>query len=161
MEKSGKERAKKGGPGKNPVPKHTQFSSTNQPDPAKAKATKAKKRFTRELVKQMLNTKYKFQDSSQIKQQLVAAFGPEVANMTVGEIMTLQQANKAILKGDTFAFQNLLNQAFGLPKQKHELGGEDGEPIKFEEKKSSIDPSKLSPDVLKALYESIKTNEPK
>lgn len=99
----------------------TRFSSTNQPPKEKKMAGIAKKKFTRQLLKDMLNLPYKFAPESQIKQQLIKAFGKEIENMSIGEIMSLQQAQKAVLKSDSGAYMALLNQAFGLPKQDIDL----------------------------------------
>lgn len=46
---------------------------------------------------------------------------PEInAKMTIEEIMTLIQANRAITKGDTAAYKALLDSAYGAPKQEIE-----------------------------------------
>ena len=103
------------GPGK--PPKEHQFSSTNQPAPGVLKEAHAKKRFSRMVIENILNNKYDFSDDSQIKKQLVAAFGPEVLSLTVGEIMTLQQVQKSILKADTQAYGTLIDQALGKQVQ--------------------------------------------
>jgi len=43
---------------------------------------------------------------------------PELKNdITVEEIMTIQQVNKAIKKADTNAYSKLMDSAYGLPKQ--------------------------------------------
>lgn len=103
--------------GKNKPPKATQFSATNQPDPEKQKETWKKKRFTRDLIKEMLQMKYKFTADSQVKQQLVNAYGEEVLDLSIGQIMTLQQMQKAILKGDTQAYSIVIDQALGKQVQ--------------------------------------------
>lgn len=78
------------------------------------------RRFRRQMIADMLGLQYKFTPDSQIKKQLVAAFGPEILEMTVGEVMTLQQFQKAVLRGDSTAFGTVMNQAFGMPKQEVE-----------------------------------------
>lgn len=103
--------------GKNKPPKDKQFSSENQPAPGVLKAAHAKKRFSREVIKTMLDGKYDFAPDSQTKQQLIKAFGPDVVNLTVGEIMTLQQMQKSILKADTQAFATIIDQALGKQVQ--------------------------------------------
>lgn len=43
---------------------------------------------------------------------------PEIAfNMTIEEVMTIIQANKAITKQDTAAYEKLLDSAYGKPAQ--------------------------------------------
>lgn len=128
-EETGKIREKRSdvGPKKPPIDKR--FSSTNQPDPAKQKATKAKKKVFRELIREMLNGKYKFADDSQIKKQLVTAFGPEILNKTTGEIMILQQMQKSILKADSQSFMALLDRVEGRPVQAIAQTDSDGDDL--------------------------------
>ncbi len=110
-------------------PKATRFSSDRQPDPSKQRATKAKKKFHRELMKELLSQKFVFKEGSELKKQLETSFGPRAAKLTSGEIMALLQIQKAILKGDTVAFKELMNQAYGQPKQALEHSGPGGGPI--------------------------------
>jgi len=111
-------------------PVQHQFSSTNQPDPSKSAETKRRKRFTRETLKELLNRRYTFDDASQVKAQLVKAYGEKaVMKMTVMEIATIMQMHKAIIKGDTQAFNSLMVNTFGQPKQPLEHSGPGGAPI--------------------------------
>lgn len=106
------------------------FSSTNQPDPAKQSATKQKRKFTRETMKGLLNMRYALKDESEIKRQLIAAYGEEaVKRMTAMEIATIVQIHKAIKLGDTRAFNAIMVNTFGQPKQITELSGLNGGPI--------------------------------
>ena len=101
-------------PAHNPKP----FTSSYQPGKEKSKETLRKQKTIRDSFKALLRMKYKFDDGSKIKEQLVKAFGKQaVENMTVGEIMALQQMQKAIKLADTQAFSAALNQALGMPKQ--------------------------------------------
>lgn len=111
-------------------PKDKRFSSSNQPAPGRIKAGKAKVKFTRELLKQMLSMPYKFAADSQIKQQLIKAYGPTIENMSVAEVMSLQQMQKAVLKGDTQAFSTLMDQALGRPVQAVAQTDTDGNNVK-------------------------------
>jgi len=114
---TGEIREKRTDVGKNRPPKDKQFSSTNQPDPEKQKATKAKKRVIKETIRALLETQYKFAPDSQLKKQMVAAFGADVLKKPILEVMALQQVQKAILKGDTQAFTALLDRVDGRPVQ--------------------------------------------
>lgn len=105
------------------------FSSTNQPTPAAKANGVLKKKFIRLVLAELLGMQYKFIPNSQIKKQLIAAFGQDVLKMNVGQVMGLQQAQKAILKGDTFAFTQLMNQALGLPTISAEITGKDGKDL--------------------------------
>lgn len=110
-----REKRKDVGPGKPPADK--QFSKENQPDPALKKAGHQRKRMIKDVINALLDGKYKFADDSQIKKQLIAAYGLEVLDKSAFEIMTLQQVQKAILKGDTQAFSALLDRVDGRPVQ--------------------------------------------
>ena len=118
--------------GKNKPNLATQWSATHQPDPEKQKATKARKKITREIIKEMLSVGYNFANDSQIKKQLVTAFGEGALKLTTFEIMTMQQVQKAILKADTQSYGVLLENALGKlmqPVQNVDGSGNDVRPI--------------------------------
>lgn len=119
------------GPGR--PPKETRFSKENRATREmykKASKTKADKRAAREIIKDLMKGKYKFAGNSQIKQQLITAFGDVVNNMSAFEVMTLMQMQKAILKGDTYAFSTLLDHSYGKPVQAVHNVDEDGNTVK-------------------------------
>ncbi len=123
------------------------FDSRPQPSGEAKSKGRQKKRFTRFVIGEMLNMKYKFTPESfkqGVAKQLKEAFGTTLDEMTIGELMTAQQIQKAILKGDQLSFQTLMNQAMGLPKQDLDIksGGE---------KIAEVDYSKLSDTVLQAI----------
>jgi len=112
---------KNGGKGKlrgkdNPKP----FTSTYQPGAKKSAATRKAQADMRKGLRALLNSKYKFKDGSALYQQLVTAFGPDVKNRSAVELMILQQLQKAIMQGDTYAFSTVMNQLLGMPKQEIE-----------------------------------------
>lgn len=107
-------------------PKGVRFTKDNQPSGEKKSEGKKKRKFTRELMKEMLNMKYKFAEDSALKKQLVAAFGNDILDKPIGEVMTLMQMQKAVLKGDTAAFNSIIDQAFGRPAQAIINTDEDG-----------------------------------
>lgn len=50
---------------------------------------------------------------------------PEITNeMTMEEVMTIIQAGKAVTSRDTFAYNALLDSAYGKPDKKVEMSGE-------------------------------------
>lgn len=98
-------------------PEEKRFSSEHQPS-GKAKSNGWKrKKFKRELLQEMLDLKYTFPANSKVRQQLVDAFGDGVLKLTLGQIMSLQQAQKAILQGDSSAYTTIMNQLYGQPQQ--------------------------------------------
>jgi hypothetical protein len=97
------------------------FSKDYQPSNAVKQAGWDRKKFTRQVLKEMLDMKYKFSAKSPIKKSLVAAYGEQVLDMTVGQLMGLQQMEKAIKKSDSIAFTAMINQALGMPKQETEI----------------------------------------
>lgn len=118
--------------GKNKPPKATQFSATRQPDPKAISAGMKRRNFTRDVIKEMLNMPYKFTEESQIKKQLVQAFGEGVLELSTAEVMTLQQMQKGILKADTQAYNVLIEQALGKqvqPVNNVDSDGNDMRPI--------------------------------
>lgn len=115
------------GPGRPPL--HTQFGKRPQPDPKKSWETRRKKMALRDKMKEMLDMPYNWDANSQVKKQLETAFGKRIYKMTVGEVMALQTMQKAILRGDSKAMNDFLNQAYGMPKQINEHSGINGGPI--------------------------------
>lgn len=106
------------------------FTKENQPSGAQKSAGWRRKKFTRDVLKDMLNMPYKFLPASKLKDQLLKSFGPDVKNMNIGQIMSLVQMNKSILAGDTAAFAAVLNQAHGFPKQQTDLTTK-GKPVSY------------------------------
>lgn len=84
----------------------------------------AKKKFKRELIKEFLNTKFTFPKNSKIAKELIAAFGEDVTECDAGTIATLRQIQNVIDFGNPIAFEKLMNQAYGQPKQEIEHSGE-------------------------------------
>lgn len=133
--------------GKNNPPIHTRFGNRPPPDVNKQKETKKKNRYTRDRIKALMDLPYNFPPNSQLRGQLVQAFGEKVVRKLTGmEVAALMQINKAILKGDTQSFRELNNQAYGLPKQITELQGLDG--TELFDNKSEKDLKKLLEETL-------------
>jgi len=115
------------GPYKPPI--QTRFGNRPAPDPAKQKATKARKKFERQIFHDLLLMKYNFEENSPIKKQLVEIFGPKVLKMSAGQIAYLRAIQKAVSKPGANDVAQLINQACGQPKQALEHSGPDGSPI--------------------------------
>lgn len=109
-----------------PTPIGKRFSKDYQPDPKKQSVTKALKKVNRQMVEQILAGKYNFALGSQIRDQLITAFGPDVVKKSLFEIIQLQQVQRAILKSDTRAAEFLTSLI--IPR-KHEITGEGGQPL--------------------------------
>lgn len=114
---------------KRPPPIGKRFTKEDQPS-GKAKSDgKKKAKFTRSVLKEMLNMNYTFAEDSQLKKQLVQAFGPDVLKLSVAEMMSLMQMQKAMLKGDTAAYNAVMDQSLGRPAQSIIQTDEDGNAI--------------------------------
>lgn len=101
------------------------FSNTNQPSPEAKKAGWAKRNALRDLLN--ITTGAKFEGSTKDYRELTAKYlGIEEKYVTVKMVMEFRQIEKAILKGDTIAFNAIMDRAFGKPKQETELTGKDG-----------------------------------
>ncbi len=103
---------------KNIEGKGVRFTSTKQPTGRAKSEGKMRAKFTRERIKELLAAQYNFSANSKVRVQLETAFGKQViANADAGTLAIMQQINLAILKGDTMAAREILNQAFGMPKE--------------------------------------------
>lgn len=90
------------------------------PNYEKHKETKAINKFTRKVIADLFDGTYVFDKtkaSTSVMKQLVAAYGEEVLQLPRGAIMTLGMIQKVILKKDVHAYNAVMNQAFGMPKQ--------------------------------------------
>lgn len=107
-----------GGPGKmNGKETGIPFGILKQPTPEQKKAGWAKKKRGQELAKAILDMAFKGQDNSQLKKQAAAYFGVKEKNITVEMMLLFRQAEKAIQKADTNAFNAVMDRTFGKPKQ--------------------------------------------
>jgi hypothetical protein len=118
------------GRGGNPVPANgKKFSKQYQPSgQAKAAGKLAKKR-GHELAQAVLQVAFKGMKNSELKKMAAEYFGVDESEITVETMLLFRQAEKAIQKADTNAFNAIMNRAFGLPKQKTELTGEGGKDL--------------------------------
>lgn len=123
-------RPKKGGPGKNPVPTNgKKFSKTYQPGSEAVKAGIWRKKRGMELAKAILELNFKGAENSDLLRRASDYFKIPQKDITVEMMLLFRQAEKAIQKADTQAFNAVMDRTFGKPKEKHEVGGVDGAPI--------------------------------
>lgn len=95
------------------------FSASNQPDPELLRKGWARKRALKQLLK--VQNPGMFHGSKTDYVSVVAAFFniPEEHKdlVTVRMIMDYRQIEKAVLKGDTYAYEAVLNRVYGKPAQ--------------------------------------------
>lgn len=97
------------------------FSKENQPSAEAKKAGWAKKKRAQELAKAVLELSFKGMKDSKLKQQAAEYFGIPQKELTVEMMLLFRQAEKAIQKADTQAFNAIMDRAFGKPKEKVEV----------------------------------------
>lgn len=97
----------------------TRFTAENQPSgEAKAKGY-LKKRVGRELLRTILAMDFKGMGPA-FKQQLGEYYGLDPEEITNEGALVLSQLITAIQKGDTFAFNAIMDRAYGKPKELRE-----------------------------------------
>lgn len=97
-----------------------------QPSSEQKKEGWKKKKFSRTVIRELLESKFEL--TPKLRKKLEKSFGP-LDDKTIGELISMRQIEKAINNADTFATTNLLNQAFGQPKQEVDVTS-GGQPIK-------------------------------
>lgn len=95
------------------------FDVAGQPSSESKKAGWAKKKSGRDLVIAFFETPFSATTPAAKSklQKFANAYGLQPEEVTV-ELMAIHaQVEKAVLNGDTYAFRNLMDRAYGLPKQ--------------------------------------------
>jgi hypothetical protein len=105
------------------------FTSERQPSPEAKSAGWMRKLKGQQLARAVLELAFKGATDSKIKQQATEYFGIPEDQLTVEMMLHFRQAEKAIQKADTQAYNAIMARADGLPKQQTELTGKDGEPL--------------------------------
>jgi hypothetical protein len=100
------------------------FTKDYQPSGEAKSAGKLAKKRGQELAKSILDLAFKGMQDSQLKKSAAEYFGIDPSEITVEMMLLFRQAEKAIQKADTNAFNAYMNRAFGMPKQQTELSGE-------------------------------------
>ncbi|HYH14142.1 MAG TPA: hypothetical protein VD794_02915 [Flavisolibacter sp.] len=97
------------------------FTSDNQPSgEAKSKGWD-KRRFNRDILQNMLGLNIEDLPLDSFRDELIEKYGEGVKEMSIGQLMSMVQLKKAVKKGDTGAYYNVLNQAFGYPKESKDV----------------------------------------
>ena len=104
--------------GKGKPPKHTQFSSTNQPTGAKKSEGKKKKKLLTDLAESLV-TGRGLNQAKQINEKL--GLGLEDEEMTLSITLSLIMINKIITDGDIRAYDSIMNRISGKVKDKLEV----------------------------------------
>lgn len=92
----------------------TQFSTENQPSPDAKKEGWAKKRALKQLAESLIDGQ-SLETSRKIAQKLGLSL--DDSDFTFEVILTLRQAIKAMDKGDTSAYNAVMDRMIGKPKQ--------------------------------------------
>lgn len=101
--------------------KRTRVSTDSQPSPEAKKAGWAKKLKGQELAKAVLELAFKGTGKGEIKKAAAEYYGITEDEITVEMMLLFRQAEKAIDKSDTYAFNSVMDRAFGKPKEKAEI----------------------------------------
>lgn len=105
------------------------FEHTGQPSPeAKRQGWLNKKRGI-ELAKAILSLTMEGKGSDELKRSAAEYFNLPLEEITVEALLILKQAEKAIKKADTQAFNSIMDRAYGKPMNKSEITGRDGKDL--------------------------------
>lgn len=96
------------------------FGQQPQPTPEQKRAGWLKKKRAQELAKAVLELSFKGMKDPKVKREAAAYFGIEPSDLTVEMMLLFRQAQKAIEQSDTYAFNSVMDRAFGKPKEKLE-----------------------------------------
>lgn len=105
------------------------FTAENQPTPAAREAGQRKKKAKKDMARLILQMKFAGKMDHALKKRVAKLFGVKEKVLTIEIMMHLRQAEKAIVKSDTYAYTALLDRVYGKPSQKMEHTGEDGQPL--------------------------------
>jgi hypothetical protein len=117
MQETGKPREKRKDVGPGKPPKDKQFSSTRQPTPQAKSNGLLKKKTGVELARAILQLSFEGAKDSPLKKAASDYFKISEQEITVEMMLMFRQAEKAVQKGDTRAFEAVMDRAFGKPKQ--------------------------------------------
>lgn len=92
--------------------KATQFTSDRQPSPEAKKAGRIKKTLLKQIAKQIVSGTYK-----ESLEDLAELLGVDPEAIDLETAMHLKQMEKALTKGDTYAYNALMDRLKGKPVQ--------------------------------------------
>ncbi len=148
-QETSEQQPKKKRPGRNgnvPPEPTKGFHVLGQPSPDAKKAGWERKRKTKELANAILDLEFVGAKGSSLKKQAAQYLGIPESQVSVRMMMLFRQAEKAIQKGDTAAFNAYMDRADGKPVQAMAHTSSDGEDLP-----PAFDLSALSADDLKKL----------
>ena len=96
--------------------KGVKFSSENQPPPEAKKKGWAKKRLLKEIAESVVGGEMK-----DIGIKLAQTFGLDVKDIDLATLADLRQLEKAVKKGDTRAYNAVMDRLRGRPQQRVEV----------------------------------------
>lgn len=139
------------------------FSAENQPTPEQKKEGWLKKKRGPELAKAVLQLAFQGMKNSELKKQAAEYYGIEESELTVELMLLFRQAEKAIQKADTPAFNAVMDRSYGKPKEKLEHSGPDDGPIEttYIPSPQAIEYSKIPLPLRLELLKHIRANKPK
>lgn len=164
IQKTSEKPAKRPGKGGNVLPDTPKpFTPDNQPTPEQKKAGWLKKKRAQDLAKAVLEMKFVGSKDGGLKKEVAEFFGISEEEITVEIMMLFRQAEKAIKKFDTPAFNAVMDRAFGKPKEKLEHSGPDDGPIEtsYIPSPQAIEYSKIPLALRQELLKHIRLNKPK
>lgn len=114
---------------KRPPLQGKKFSKEYQPSGEAKSKGKVKSR----LLKDILEMAFVGPKGGRLKKAAAAYLDIQEEDLTVEDILHIRQIQVAVSKQNTFAYNSIMNRVYGLPKQKTELTGKDGQDL-FSEK---------------------------
>lgn len=133
------------------------FSADNQPSSESKKRGWDKRKKSKELAEAILSLKFVGAKDSKLKQMMAEMFGVKEKDLTVEMMMLFRQTEKAIQKGDTFAFMAVMDRVYGKAKQHTDITTKDKElPAPVVAPAADIDYDQLSDEVLEAIWKARK-----
>lgn len=110
-------KTKRPGKGGTIPPDGVPFSKKNQPSGEAKSLGWMKKKKGQELAQAIMELAFKGMKNDALKKAAAEYYGVKPEDITVEMMMVFRQAEKAIQKSDTNAFNAVMNRAHGLPKQ--------------------------------------------
>lgn len=105
------------------------FSSEHQPDRQKRAAGQHKRKVQKDVLRMVMQMKFAGAADSKLKKSIALYFGIDPRRLTVELMMHMRQAEKAIQKADTYAYNSVMDRLYGKPKQNLGLGSDPDFPL--------------------------------
>lgn len=118
------------------------YSAEYQPAPEAKSAGKQKKKLLKDVLNAALNPKG---EHAKMIAACAEYMEKDAGEITLADLMHFRQAQKAISKQDTFAYQAVMDRAYGKPENKTTLANDAENPI-----------TPLQPDQVSILIAEIK-----